>query len=163
MESRRTSDLSLPYGKIAMWGVALSVVVTGAFLALAPSSPARMAAQALDGRSPVSGALLPDVRHLPTAAEVGRRAVEEVLGGGHDGEHRWGHEDESTRDDRVPDWLRIAPRMRAEVRREWRKMAPELRDELRRELRRELRGLRVDVDATGWGAAVLSGVSVGGV
>lgn len=145
-----------------MWGIAVSVVITGAYLALAPSSPARMAAQALDGRSPLSGALLPDGRHLPTAAEVGRRAVEEVLGAGHDVEHRRVHEHDWIHDDRAPEWLRIVPRMRAEVRREWRKVAPELREELRRELRRELRGLRVDVDAAGWGAAALSGVSVGG-
>ncbi len=189
MESRRTSELSLPYGKIAMWGIAISVVVTGTYLALAPSSPARMAAEALDGRSTLSGALLPDGRHLPTAAEVGRRAVEEVLGAGHDVEHRWVHEHESTRDERVLDglrivpglrveldgdwtrmlpnvgaemareWSRMAPRMRAEVRREWREMAPELRDELRRELRRELRGLRVEIDAAPSG---VSGVSVDG-
>lgn len=184
MESRRTSDLSLPYGKIAMWGIALSVVVTGAYLALAPSSPARMAAQALDGRPPVSGALLPDGRHLPTAVEVGRRAVEEVLGENHHVEHRWVHEHDGIHDHRVPEWLRIvpdlgvelggewsrvvpqlgaemarewvrmAPRMRAEIRREWREMAPELRDELRRELRRELRGLSVEFDVAPSGVSV---------
>lgn len=147
MESSRPSDLSLPYGKIAMWGIALSVVVTGAFLVLAPCSPARMAARALDGRSPVSGALLPDGRHLPTAAEVGRRAVEEVLGEDHHVEHRWVREHDGIHDHRAPDWLRIVPALGVELGGEWREMAPELRDELRRELRRELRGLRVEFDA----------------
>lgn len=159
MESRRPSDLSLPYGKIAMWGIVVSVVVTGTFLALAPSSPARMAAQALDGRTPLSGALLPDGRHLPTAVEVGRRAVEEVLGEDRHVEHRWVREHDGIHDHRVPDWLRIAPALGIEIRREWREMAPELRDELRRELRRELRGLRVEIDAAPSGG---SGVSVDG-
>lgn len=137
-----------------MWGIAVSVVVTGAYLALAPGSPARMAARALDGRSPVYGALLPDGRHLPTAAEVGRRAVAEVLGEGHDGE--WSRVVPQLGAEMAREWSRMAPKMRAEVRREWREIAPELRDELRRELRRELQGLRVEFDAAPSGVSVVS-------
>lgn len=102
-----------------MWGIAASVVVTGAFLVLAPCSPVQLAAQALDGRSDLGRALLLDGRHLPTAAEVGRRAVEDVLG------ERSGAVSAKGDGSR---WLR-------------------------EEMRRELRGLRVEIEASPSGIA----------
>lgn len=156
MESRRSSDLSLPYRKVALWGIAVSVVVTGAFLAASPCSPVQLAEKVLDGRDVVRGAVFLDGRHLPTAAEMSRRAVGEVLGRrGGDG-HGAGTADGPAWLRVVPElsselsreWGRLVPELRAEIAREWTKIAPELREEMRREVRRELRGLRVGIDAS---------------
>lgn len=154
MESRRPSHLSLPYGKIAMWGIAVSVVATGAFLALAPCSPLAMASRVLDGGGELRGELRTYGRHLPMAAEVSRRAVAEVLGQVPPGEHRWAHRHEwlhvgpelGVELSRV--WSGVAPELGVELSGAWTKIAPELREEMRRELRRELRGLRFEVDAS---------------
>lgn len=162
MESRRSSDLSLPYGKVALWGIAVSVVVTGAFLAASPFSPVGLAEKALDGRDVLRDAVLLDGRHLPTAAEVSRRAVGEVLGerreggpGGYGVE--WLRVVPELSSELSREWGRLAPELRAELAREWTKIAPELREEMRRELRRELRGLRVQVDASPSGVWVDGG------
>lgn len=169
MENRRPSELSLPYGRIAMWGIAVSVVVTGAFLLVAPCSPARLAARALDVAPEVRAVLPPGVRSLPTAAEMGRHAVEEVLGqkGRVDHEHDWLRVAPELGIELSREWSVLFPELGAEISREWGRVLPELSaelsrewttmaPELRREMRRELRGLRVEI-APSWPAIVVGG------
>lgn len=163
MESRQPPDLSLPYRRIALWGIAVSVVVTGAFLAAAPCSPVRLAEKALGGEDVLGAAERMDGTHGPTAAEVSRWAVGQVLGKGSPDGFRAADRPEWLRvvpelsSELSREWGRLAPELSAELAREWTKIAPELREEMRRELRRELRGLRVEIDASP------SGVWVDGV
>ena len=173
MENRRPSELSLPYGRVAKWGIVASVVATGVFLLAAPWSPVRLAARALDAAPEVRAVLPRGVGALPTAAEVGRHAVKEVLGQEGRVDHRRVHDHE---------WLRVAPELGIELSREWGALFPELgaelsrewgrvlpelsaelsrgwtttAPELRREMRRELRGLRVEI-APSWPAVVVGG------
>lgn len=112
-----------------MWGLGLSVVLTGALLLAAPFSPVRFALRVLDGR--------PDVRAVQVHLRPG------AAGGP---SHGWTRVVPELGAELSREWTRAAPRLGAELAREWTRMAPELREEMRRELRRELRGLAIEVE-----------------
>lgn len=174
MENRTPSDLSLPYGKIALWGLAASVLLSGAVLLASPLSPVRLAAGFVEA-GPGTRAVLPlEGARLPSPAEMGRRAVADVLGqhaprvviGSRGaGAVRIAPELEA---ELTREWVRLAPEIRAELSREWARLVPELTTELAREwtrlpaelraeMRRELRGLHLRIEAAPAGFVVDGG------